>query len=292
MIFRPAIPTRKESIIMISLRRFMPLVVVFSLAACGDTASKGKPVHSEPAVENSTQDSRPVQNVFFEAGGFAPFVMSDTDNRPSGFGIDLVNAIGDKQGFRTNYIPHPFTGMLEDLGKGADIAVAAITVTDERKAMVDFTNPHFDTSMALIVPEDSPITSIGDVKGKNIAVVVGTVGEPGLAKLQGGKGIITRTPSVWAATREVMRKNVDGAFADAGPLNYYANTYKEQKLRVISDGSSAKNHYALAVTKGKTELLNKLNQGLEQIKADGTYDKIYQKWFPTDQGKPTPAPAK
>lgn len=264
---------------------------MFSLAACGGAASTEQPEQSAPAVEDSAQDPRPVQNVFFDADGFAPFVMADADNRPSGFGIDLVTAIGDKQGFRANFIPHPFTGMLEDLGKGTDIAVAAITVTDERKAMVDFTNPHFDTSMALIVPKDSPITSIGDVKGKNIAVVVDTVGEPGLAKLQGGNGTITRTSSVWAATREVMSKNVDGAFADAGPLNYYANTYKEQKLRVINDAGSAKDHYALAVKKGNTELLNKLNRGLEQIKADGTYDKIYQKWFSTSQNKPNPAPA-
>lgn len=269
----------------------MPFVVMFSLAACGGAASTEQPEQSAPAVEDTAQDPRPVQNVFFFAEGFAPFVMADPDNRPSGFGIDLVNAIGDKQGFRANFVPHPFAGILKDLGKGADIAVAAITVTDERKALVDFTNPHFETSMALMVPADSPITSVSEVKGKNIAVVADTVGESSLAKLQGGNGTITRSPSAWAATREVMSKNVDGAFADAPPLHYYANTYKEQKLRVIEDNASPKDHYALAVTKGNTELLGKLNRGLEQIKADGTYDKIYQKWFSTSQNKPNPAPA-
>lgn len=275
---------------MISLRRFMSLVVMFSLAACGGSGSGGSETKSASAAGNLVEDTRPVQNVFFEAGGFAPFVMADADNRPSGFGIDIVTAIGDKQGFQVNFVPHPFVGMLEDLGNGADIAVAAISITDERKTIVDFTNSHFETSQGLIVPENSPITSVNDVKGRNIATVVGTVGESTLAKLQAGNGTVIQSPSVWEATRKVMLKEADGAFADLGPLYYYSNKYKEQKLRVVSDNTLPKEHYALAVKKGNTELLNKLNRGLEQIKADGTYDKIYRKWFSTEQIQPASAP--
>ena len=86
---------------MISLRRFMSLVVMFSLAACGGSGSGGSSkAQSASDAGNFVQDTRPVQNVFFESRGFAPFVMSDADNRPSGFGIDIVTAIGDKQGFQ------------------------------------------------------------------------------------------------------------------------------------------------------------------------------------------------
>lgn len=277
---------------MISLRRFMSLVVMFSLAACGGSDSSGSSkAQSASEAGNFVQDTRPVQNVFFESSGFAPFVMADADNRPSGFGIDIVTAIGDKQGFQVNFVPHPFVGMLEDLGNGADIAVAAISITDERKTIVDFTNSHFETSQGLIVPENSPITSVNDVKGRNIATVAGTVGESTLAKLQAGNGTVVQSPSVWEATRKVMLKEADGAFADLGPLYYYSNKYKEQKLRVVSDNTLPKEHYALAVKKGNTELLNKLNRGLEQIKADGTYDKIYQKWFSIEaQSASAPTP--
>lgn len=277
---------------MISLRRFMSLVVMFSLAACGGSDSSGSSkAQSASEAGNFVQDTRPVQNVFFESRGFAPFVMSDADNRPSGFGIDIVTAIGDKQGFQVNFVPHPFVGMLEDLGNGADIAVSAISITDERKTIVDFTNSHFETSLGLIVPENSPITSLNDVKGRKIATVVGTVGESTLAKLQAGNGTVVQSPSVWEATRKVMLKEADGAFADLGPLYYYSNKYKEQKLRVVSDNTLPKEHYALAVKKGNTELLNKLNRGLEQIKADGTYDKIYQKWFSIEaQSASAPTP--
>ena len=108
---------------MITLRRFMPLLLALTLAACGGSGGSGgnsgtgsAQIASDPSA--LLNDNRPVHNVYFDAEGFAPFVMSDADNRPSGFGIELVQAIGDKQGFRPNFIPHSFSNMLQDVGKG------------------------------------------------------------------------------------------------------------------------------------------------------------------------------
>lgn len=256
----------------------IPLIAALALFGCGQSEVK-KVAEPKVASDVAITDSRPVYNVYFDINGIAPFVMADADNRPSGFGIDLVTAIGDKQGFRPNFIPHDFTGMLEDLGKGADMAVSAISITDERRALVDFTNSHFESSQALLVPEGSTITTVNDLKGKKVAVPEGSVGEDMLSQIQAGNGSIVRNPSVWAAVQQVMRKEVDAAFTDVAPLTYYANNYKDRKLRVIIDPSLPKDYYALAVAKGKPELLKKLNAGIEQVKADGTFDKIYQKWF-------------
>ena len=256
----------------------IPLIAALALFGCGQSEVK-KVAEPKVASDVAITDSRPVYNVYFDINGIAPFVMADADNRPSGFGIDLVTAIGDKQGFRPNFIPHDFTGMLEDLGKGADMAVSAISITDERRALVDFTNSHFESSQALLVPEGSTITTANDLKGKKVAIAEGSVGEDMLSQIQAGNGSIVRNPSVWAAVQQVMRKEVDAAFSDVAPLTYYANNYKDRKLRVIIDPSLPKDYYALAVAKGKPELLKKLNAGIEQVKADGTFDKIYQKWF-------------
>lgn len=256
----------------------IPLIAALALFGCGQSEVK-KVAEPKVASDVAITDSRPVYNVYFDINGIAPFVMADADNRPSGFGIDLVTAIGDKQGFRPNFIPHDFTGMLEDLGKGADMAVSAISITDERRALVDFTNSHFESSQALLVPEGSTITTVNDLKGKKVATPEGSVGEDMLSQIQAGNGSIVRNPSVWAAVQQVMRKEVDAAFSDVAPLTYYANNYKDRKLRVIIDPSLPKDYYALAVAKGKPELLKKLNAGIEQVKADGTFDKIYQKWF-------------
>nr|WP_314486952.1 transporter substrate-binding domain-containing protein [uncultured Kingella sp.] len=256
----------------------IPLIAALALFGCGQSEVK-KVAEPKVASDAAVNDNRPVYNVYFDINGIAPFVMADADNRPSGFGIDLVTAIGDKQGFRPNFIPHDFTGMLEDLGKGADMAVSAISITDERRALVDFTNSHFESSQALLVPEGSTITTVNDLKGKKVAIAEGSVGEDMLSQIQAGNGSIVRNPSVWAAVQQVMRKEVDAAFSDVAPLTYYANNYKDRKLRVIIDPSLPKDYYALAVAKGKPELLKKLNAGIEQVKADGTFDKIYQKWF-------------
>ena len=256
----------------------IPLIAALALFGCGQSEVKKV---AEPKVASAVAitDSRPVYNVYFDINGIAPFVMADADNRPSGFGIDLVTAIGDKQGFRPNFIPHDFTGMLEDLGKGADMAVSAISITDERRALVDFTNSHFESSQAILVPEGSTNTTVNDLKGKKVATPEGSVGEDMLSQIQAGNGSIVHSTSVWAAVQQVMRKEVDAAFTDVAPLTYYANNYKDRKLRVIIDPSLPKDYYALAVAKGKPELLKKLNAGIEQVKADGTFDKIYQKWF-------------
>ena len=260
------------------MTRLIPLVAVLALLGCGKSEVQ-KVAEPKVASDVAVNDTRPVYNVYFDINGIAPFVIADADNRPSGFGIDLVTAIGDKQGFRPNFIPHDFTGMLEDLGKGADLAVSAISITDERRALVDFTNSHFESSQALLVPEGSTITTVNDLKGKKVAVPEGSVGEDIVPQIQAGNGSIVHSTSIWAAVQQVMRKEVDAAFTDAAPLTYYANNYKDRKLRVIIDPSLPKDYYALAVAKGKPELLKKLNAGIEQVKADGTFDKIYQKWF-------------
>ena len=256
----------------------IPLIAALALFGCGQSEVK-KVAEPKVASDVAVNDTRPVYNVYFDINGIAPFVMADADNRPLGFGIDLVTAIGDKQGFRPNFIPHDFTGMLEDLGKGADMAVSAISITDKRRALVDFTNSHFESSQALLVPEGSTITTVNDLKGKKVAIPEGSVGEDIVPQIQAGNGSIVHSTSIWAAVQQVMRKEVDAAFTDAAPLTYYANNYKNQKLRVIIDPSWPKDYYALAVAKGKPELLKKLNAGIEQVKADGTFDKIYQKWF-------------
>ena len=260
------------------MTRLIPLVAVLALLGCGKSEVQ-KVAEPKVASDVAVNDTRPVYNVYFDINGIAPFVMADADNRPSGFGIDLVTAIGDKQGFRPNFIPHDFTGMLEGLGKGADLAVSAISITDERRALVDFTNSHFESSQALLVPEGSTITTVNDLKGKKVAIPEGSVGEDIVPQIQAGNGSIVHSTSIWAAVQQVMRKEVDAAFTDVAPLTYYANNYKDRKLRVIIDPSLPKDYYALAVAKNKPELLKQLNAGIEQVKADGTFDKIYQKWF-------------
>ena len=176
------------------MTRLIPLVAVLALLGCGKSEVQ-KVAEPKVASDVAVNDTRPVYNVYFDINGIAPFVMADADNRPSGFGIDLVTAIGDKQGFRPNFIPHDFTGMLEGLGKGADLAVSAISITDERRALVDFTNSHFETTQAILVPEGSPITSTNDLKGKKVAVVEDSVGEDMVLQYKQAMALLCTTPA-------------------------------------------------------------------------------------------------
>lgn len=269
--------------------RLLPLAAVFALAACGGNSSE--PEASAPAAPAvAAIDTRPSITAYYDANGFVPFVLSDPDSKPTGFDIDLLNAIGDKQGFRVIYLPHIFTGIFNDLGNGVDTVAGGVTVTQERKNQMDFTESYFESSPALLLTKESPIVSFAEMRGKNIAVVGSTATVAMVANIQNGNGRIVEKQTTWDAVRSTLRKETDGTFGDIGPLTYYANQYKELGARVIVDASMPKDFYAFPVKRGDDKLLQQLNAGLQQVRADGTYDKLYQKWFANAASK-TAAPA-
>src|SRR5690606_23837546 len=172
-----------------------------------------------------------------------------------------------------------FDGIIPGLQTGAfDIAIAGITITDERKNAVDFTDPYYKSGTRIAVLEDNTdITSMEDLAGKSVASRLGSAPLDYLAE---------NVPEADAKSFEQLEQMylaVEGGSADAllydGPnVEYYISTAEDTKLKVVGDLYEAQD-YGIAVSKDNEKLVSAMNDALQKLLEDGTYAEIYKKWF-------------
>ena len=211
---------------------------------------------------------------------YAPFESENADKTVSGFDIDILKAIGEKAGLKLRFINTPWEGLFNQLASGdRDILISAITITDERKKVMDFSDPYFEAAQLIAVPANSKVTKMDDLKKLKVGVQTGTTGDEIVGNLVGKSNAnIKRFEGTPLAIKELENGGVDAVVADNGVItNFQKNN--SSAFKVVSDASFKKEHYGIAVKTGNTELLKKINEGLAAIKADGTYDKIYQNYF-------------
>lgn len=247
------------------------------LVACSDSSA---PAENTTQATSSPASNQTVYHVYTQQLN-PPYILTDgTGNASgiSGFEYDILQAIAEKEGFKTEYTIYPWDILFATLDENkADILSAGITANDERKAKMDFSNPFFESQLAVMMPKGSEIRQLKQLTGKKVAVKRGTTQERFLATVSEGQPMASET--VWQGIQKVMNKDVDAVLGDFGTLSYYAKQYPEHKLVVITDDATPKEPLAFAVKKGNTELQQKLNSGLAKIKKDGTYQQIYEKWL-------------
>ena len=226
---------------------------------------------------------------------YAPFELQNEKGEIVGFDIDVVSAIAQKAGFEVKFINTPWEGIFNSVGQGdRDLLVSSITITPERQQTLDFSAPYFDAHQLIAVKADSKISKFADLKKIKVGVQNGTTGDEVVAKLQGKDSTnIKRFESTPLALKELESGGVDAVVADNGVVVHYVNNNPDSKFKTISDNSFAAEQYGIAVKKGNAELLEKINKGLSDIKADGTYKQIYTKYFgaPAEAAAAAPASA-
>lgn len=223
---------------------------------------------------------------------YAPFESQNEKGEIVGFDIDVVKAIAAKAGMEVKFVNTPWEGIFNALNQGdRDFLVSAVTITDERKQTMDFSNPYFDAAQLIAVKSGSKVTKFDDLKKLKVGVQTGTTGDEAVSKLQGKTSTnIKRFESTPLALKELEAGGVDAVVADNGVIIHYVNNNSASKFKTVADTSFTPEQYGLPVKKGNTELLAKLNKGLADIKADGTYDKIYAQYFgAAPSGAATPA---
>ncbi|CAM3829943.1 transporter substrate-binding domain-containing protein [Mesobacillus thioparans] len=194
-----------------------------------------------------------------------------------GIDIDIINAIAEEEGFEIELKPMDFGGIIPAiLADQLDVAIAGMSITDERKQKVDFSDAYFDAGLTLVVSEDNnDITSVDDLKGKVVAVKNGTTGAEHAEKIKEEAGIkevrqFNDSPSMF---QEVANGNADVLIEDY-PVIAYAIKKSNLDLKTVGDRLNG-DQYGIAVKKGENqELLEKINSGLKKIKDNGKYDEI------------------
>ncbi len=211
---------------------------------------------------------------------YAPFESETADKTVEGFDIDIIRAVAAKAGLNIRIINTPWEGLFNQLASGdRDILISAITITDERKKVMDLSEPYFEAVQLIAVPTSSKVTRLEDLKNLKIGVQTGTTGDEVASRLVGKNSAnIKRFEGTPLALQELSNGGVDAVIADNGVINnFLANNSKD--FKTIADPSFPKEHYGIAVKKGNVELLKKINDALAALRSDGTYQKIYNKYF-------------
>lgn len=210
-----------------------------------------------------------------------PFEFVDENKRLVGFTIDLVTAIAKEAGFTAKFVSIAWDGIFAGLNNAEYDAIASsVTITEERKKNVDFSNPYFNAGQILAMRKDSvgSAKSLDDLAGKKVGAQIGT---QGAFLVQDKKNIKLKTyDDLGFAVDELANGTIDGIVADS-PLvsQYILKNKKYAHLFVIVGKPMTKEEYGIAVRKGSHQLLAKINKGLTAIKKNGMYEKIVSQWI-------------
>ena len=193
----------------------------------------------------------------------------------------MINAIAENQGFEIEFNPMDFGGIIPALQAGQlDVAIAGMSITDERKEIVDFSDPYFEAGISLVVAEDnSEIASLDDLEGKTVAVKSGTTGAQFARDNQDEYGYeITQFEDSPSMFQEVSNGNADVLLEDY-PVIAYAIAESGLALKIAGERLTGDN-YGIAVLKGENaDLLEKINAGLQELRDSGEYDEILNEYI-------------
>ncbi|HEY8371358.1 MAG TPA: basic amino acid ABC transporter substrate-binding protein [Pseudonocardiaceae bacterium] len=210
---------------------------------------------------------------------YKPFQFSEGD-KIVGFDVDLVDLVAKELGVQQKIIDTPFEGIQsgEDLNTGkCDLAAAGITITEVRKQNMDFSDPYFEATQALLVKKGSGIDSLEALRGKKLGVQLSTTGEEYATQNRDTYGYETvQFEDLALLETAVKTGQVDAAINDNGVLLDFA---KENPDVEVSAEFDTGEQYGIGVRKGNDALRNKINEVLRKAKESGEYDRIYEKWF-------------
>lgn len=209
---------------------------------------------------------------------FVPFEFKQGD-KYVGFDIDMWDAIAKEIGVEYELQPMDFNGILPALQtNNVDVALAGITIKDERKKVIDFSDGYYDSGFMIMVAADSDITGSADLDGKSLAIKTGTSAAD-YAKENFTGTTLRQFPNIDNAYLELVTGRVDAAMHDTPNVLYFANTAGKGKVKVVGEQMMA-HEYGIGFPKG-SELVPQVNQALANMKQDGRYNAIYEKWFGT-----------
>ena len=266
-------------------------VAALALTACGGSSSTASSAAASSVASSTAASSEAASAAAdvttVEAGKltmatnatFPPYEMTTDNGTIEGIDVDTAQAIADKLGLELQIDDMDFDAALLSVQQGkADIAMAGITVTDERKAVMAFSDSYATGIQSIIVPEGSDIASVDDLSGKKIGTQRGTTGYLYCSDDFGDDAVVAYDNGL-TAVQALNNGQVDCVVIDNEPAKAYVEANPGLK---ILDTSYAEEDYAIGMNKDNTALLDAVNAALEELKADGTLQSIVDKYITAD----------
>ena len=259
-------------------------VAALALTACGGSASSvASSVASSASSAAASTSAAAGELTTVEAGkltmatnaAFPPYEMTTDAGDFEGIDIETAQAIADKLGLELQIDDMDFDAALLSVQQGkADIVMAGVTVTDERKAVMDFSDSYATGIQSIIVPEGSDITSPDDLAGKKIGTQRGTTGYIYCSDDFGDDSVVAYDDGL-TAVQALNNGQVDAVVIDNAPAKEFIAANPGLK---ILDTSYAEEDYAIGMAKN-SPLEDAVNSVLEELKADGTLQAIVDKYI-------------
>lgn len=207
---------------------------------------------------------------------FAPFEFKDGSN-VVGIDMDIAQAIADKLGVKLKVDDMEFDSVIASVQTGkADLGIAGLSATDERKKSVDFSDQYFSSNVVMLVAKDNDtLKTKDDLAGKKLGVQLGTSADTLVASAI-DKATVVRMNKDADSVQDLLNGKLDAVLLDASPAQVFA-TQNADKIKLIPTPLSDE-PYAIAAKKGNTDLLKIVNEVIQELKDSGQYAKILDKY--------------
>ena len=212
---------------------------------------------------------------------FVPFEFKQGD-KYVGFDVDLWDAIAKELKLDYTLKPMDFSGIIPALQtRNVDLALAGITITEERKKAIEFSDGYYKSGLQVMVRNnENDIKGISDLNGKVVAVKSGT-GSVEYAKANIKSKDLRQFPNIDSAYMELGTNRADAVLHDTPNILYFIHTAGKGRFKAVG-GSIEAQQYGIAFPKGSDDLREKVNGALKTLKENGTYNTLYKKWFGTE----------
>lgn len=260
------------------------LIFTLSFTGCAASKSDSKSVGTTQASDNLLAKIKKDGKIKIGTEGtYAPFTFHDKDGKLTGFDVEIAEEVAKRLGVKAEFVETKWDGMFAGLNsKRFDAIVNEVTINDERKQKYDFSDPYIVSRAVLIVSNDNnSITRFEDLKGKKAGEALTSSGEK-VAKSYGAE--IVADDGFNQSIDLITSKRVDATVNDSLSFLDFKKQKPDAPVKVVAKSEKPDNN-AILFNKGNKELVDAVNKALSDIKADGTYLKISNKWFGADVSK-------
>ncbi len=214
---------------------------------------------------------------------YPPFESMDDNNQVVGYDVDLINAIGEKLGGTFEPESMAFDAVVSAVQADPNtIGLSGISITEERKLSVNFSDGYIDAGLVVIMKADAGFATVDDLKGKMIGVQLGTTSDFKAEEITGAENVQTYNTFI-NAVLDLQGNQIDAVIVDAPVGMAILASIGDPSLIIADIDLGAADWYGIAVNKANTELLDKINAALAELKAEGFMDQLAAKYFSTEE---------
>ena len=210
-----------------------------------------------------------------------PMEFMDEKRNMVGYSIDYIDAVAKEAGFTVEHKNVAWDGIFSGLkAKKYDVVASSVTITEERKQIMDFSTPYYEVRQALVAPKALNIKNIEELKGKTLGAQIGTTGHMAIMKIPGLKA--KSFDEIGMAMEALSAERLDGVVCDDPTAENYilANKDYAAKMKVaLILPVEVPEYYGFAVDKGNAKALELLNKGIAAVKAKGIEKTLIAKWM-------------